>query len=261
MGEKSQNHIFQDKFNTKINSKTFPGFPSFPGLVATLLQYNYWNLAWYLNWQIYEVLGWETLTKCRWYCRLSLFFLIVNNQAPLYLRNVISPAVPHWHTNLTEIPKMFILILKKLVIFHYWNFLFLASWGLHRIWFYYEVVFYIIIFIFSYLSVSYISFFKTIDMPSPIEIIINNVTKDNTPSHLKSPCGVCNKNVLANQKVIQCGVCKIWTHMKCHVPSAESHCNLRSNNKNTRECSLCCVRSNLENIPFTWCVNNEIINI
>ena len=65
---------------------------------------------------------------------------------------------------------------------------------------------------------------------------------------------------MTNQKTIR-GVCKIWTHIKCDVPSAESHCNLTSNNKKIRECSLCCVRFNLENIPFTRCLSNEIINI
>ena len=35
--------------------------------------------------RIYEELGWEWLTNRRWYHRLSLFFLIANNQTPLYL--------------------------------------------------------------------------------------------------------------------------------------------------------------------------------
>ena len=51
--------------------------------------------------RIYEELGWETLTNRTWYRRLSLFFLIANNQAPWYLRNIISPSVSLWRTNVT----------------------------------------------------------------------------------------------------------------------------------------------------------------
>jgi hypothetical protein len=49
--------------------------------------------------KIYEELGWKTLTNRRWYRRLSLSFLIANNQAPLYLCNVISPSLPLWRRN------------------------------------------------------------------------------------------------------------------------------------------------------------------
>ena len=38
--------------------------------------------------KVYEELGCENLTNRRWYRRLCLFFLIVNNQAPPYLCNV-----------------------------------------------------------------------------------------------------------------------------------------------------------------------------
>ena len=52
--------------------------------------------------RIYEELGWESLTNRRWYRRLSLFFLIVNNQAPFYLCKVISPSVPLWRRNVND---------------------------------------------------------------------------------------------------------------------------------------------------------------
>ena len=35
-GQKSENGKFQDKFQDKKNSNTFPGFPGFPGRVETL---------------------------------------------------------------------------------------------------------------------------------------------------------------------------------------------------------------------------------
>ena len=47
----------------------------------------------------YGELGWDSLTNRRWYRRLSLFFLIANNQAPFYLCKVISPSVPLWRRN------------------------------------------------------------------------------------------------------------------------------------------------------------------
>ena len=49
-----------------------------------------------------EELGWESLTNRRWYRRLSLFFLIANNQAPFYLCKVISPSVPRWRRNVND---------------------------------------------------------------------------------------------------------------------------------------------------------------
>ena len=54
--------------------------------------------------KIYEELGWENLTNRRWYCRLCLFFLIANNQAPMYLCNVISPSLPIWCRNQHDNP-------------------------------------------------------------------------------------------------------------------------------------------------------------
>ena len=51
--------------------------------------------------------GGETLCNNRWYCRWSLFFLIANKQARLYICNVISPLNPlcRWnhHDNLNGI--------------------------------------------------------------------------------------------------------------------------------------------------------------
>ena len=47
-------------------------------------------------------LVWESLTNRRWYRRLSLFFLIANNQAPFYLCKAISPSVPLWRRNVND---------------------------------------------------------------------------------------------------------------------------------------------------------------
>ena len=68
-------------------------------------------------------------------------------------------------------------------------------------------------------------------MHSSIEQIINNLT-NGLISHLKFPCRICNKNVLANQKALQCDLC-----------------------------ILCSVSFNHANIPFTFCDNAEINNI
>ena len=39
--------------------------------------------------RLLEELGWETLSNRRWYRRLCLFYKIVNNQNPQYLRDYI----------------------------------------------------------------------------------------------------------------------------------------------------------------------------
>ena len=53
--------------------------------------------------RLLEELGWETLGNRRWYRRLCLFYKIVNNQAPEYLREYVPDEnrnhyQPH-HTN------------------------------------------------------------------------------------------------------------------------------------------------------------------
>ena len=58
------------------------------------------------------------------------------------------------------------------------------------------------------------------------ELVIEAIRNDqnlNTPNNLKFPCGICNKNVLTNQKVIQCDSCDLWCHIKCDGTSIETY--------------------------------------
>ena len=60
-------------------------------------------------------------------------------------------------------------------------------------------------------------------MDTRIEQIINKLSNGaSTSTHLKFPCSICNKNVLANQKALQCDICKTWTHIKCSMKFLES---------------------------------------
>ena len=98
-------------------------------------------------------------------------------------------------------------------------------------------------------------------MPSHIEQIIKKLTNvTSTPTHLTFPCSICNKNVLANQKSLQCDLCNTWTHIKCDG-TPELYSQMISNNNLSWECLLCSVSFNRANIPFTFCDNAEIINI
>ena len=97
-------------------------------------------------------------------------------------------------------------------------------------------------------------------MHSAIEQIINNLTNGLT-SHLKFPYSICNKNVLANQKALQCDLCKTWTHIKCDGTSSVTYSQTISKRDPMWECLLCSVSFNHANIPFTFCDNAEISNI
>ena len=58
------------------------------------------------------------------------------------------------------------------------------------------------------------------------ELIIEAIRREDdnlNVSNKKNPCSICNKNVLNNQKAIQCGLCNLWCHIKCDGTSSETY--------------------------------------
>ena len=56
------------------------------------------------------------------------------------------------------------------------------------------------------------------------ELIIEAIRREDdnlNVSNKKFPCSICNKNVLNNQKAIQCDSCNLWCHIKCDGASSE----------------------------------------
>lgn len=62
------------------------------------------------------------------------------------------------------------------------------------------------------------------------EALINNTPLNPNPTNnLKWPCSVCNKNVLRNQKAIQCDLCDKWCHITCDGTSPKTYNDLTTN--------------------------------
>ena len=98
-----------------------------------------------------------------------------------------------------------------------------------------------------------------------LDLIIEAIKQDkniNRLSNLKFPCSICNKNVLSNQKAIQCDSCNLWCNIKSEGTSIETYNKLMlPPNSNDWHCLLCKVKENLNNFPFTLCDDIEIQNI
>ena len=62
------------------------------------------------------------------------------------------------------------------------------------------------------------------------ELIIKAIRRDGNlyVSNKNFPCSICSKNVLSNQKAIQCGSYNLWCHIKCDGTSAEIYDKLMS---------------------------------
>ena len=91
-----------------------------------------------------------------------------------------------------------------------------------------------------------------------IDIIENNRPKPR--SCVKFPCGICNKSVKNNHKVIQCDSCDLWIHIVCNdISDAEYEC-LKTED-DPWYCLVCFLKYNLNNVPFTRCDNSELNNI
>ena len=83
----------------------------------------------------------------------------------------------------------------------------------------------------------------------------------NPENSLTWPCSICNKNVLQNQKAIQCDSCSKWCHIKCDGTTPQFYEHLQTLDEFEWQCLPCVMKSNHERIPFTMCSNSEINKI
>ena len=106
---------------------------------------------------------------------------------------------------------------------------------------------------------------KNIKLEQNIENIIKAISLGrelNPPNNLNSPCSVCAKNVLSNQKAVCCDTCMKWCHIKCDGTSVGEYDFLISTDDSIRwDCLACKLNFQYENVPFTLCDLSEIIKI
>ena len=96
------------------------------------------------------------------------------------------------------------------------------------------------------------------------ELVIEAIRNDknlNSSNNLQFPCSICNKNVLNNQKAIQCDSCNLWCHIKCDGTPIEIYNKLMLSEDDSWQCLLCKVKFHHYNFPFTLCDDNEIRNL
>ena len=97
------------------------------------------------------------------------------------------------------------------------------------------------------------------------QLIIEAIRDDkniNMSNNLKFPCSICNKNVLNNQKGIQCDSCNLWCHIKCDGTSTETYNKMiLSEDNNLWHCLLCKIKFHHDNFPFTLCESIDIQNL
>ena len=79
---------------------------------------------------------------------------------------------------------------------------------------------------------------------------------------MSSPCSICNKNVLSNQKAVHCDSCNKWCHIKCDGTSLATYYYLMSSDDTVLwDCLVCKIKFHHQNIPFTLCEVVEIDKI
>ena len=84
----------------------------------------------------------------------------------------------------------------------------------------------------------------------------------NKPNNLQSPCSIRNKNVLSNQKAVQCETCNKWCHIQCDGTSSETYNYLTTTDDTILwHCLLCIFKFNHQNIPFTLSDDLELQNV
>ena len=97
------------------------------------------------------------------------------------------------------------------------------------------------------------------------ERIISAICQDkelNVHNNFHSPCSICNKNVLSNQKAVYCDSCHKWCHIKCDGSTLETYQYLMSTDDTiTWDCLVCKMKFHHQNFPFITCDLSEIIKI
>ena len=84
----------------------------------------------------------------------------------------------------------------------------------------------------------------------------------NVPNNLSSPCSICNKNVISNQKAVYCDTCHNWCHIKCDGTTVETYNYLMDSDDTVSwDCLVCKLKFHHQNFPFTLCDLSEIAKI
>ena len=77
----------------------------------------------------------------------------------------------------------------------------------------------------------------------------------NPPKH---PCGICHKNILANQKAIFCDNCNFYVHTKCNDISASEYTELENE---PDDVSWFCKNCTTDMFPFGSLANDEFLGL
>ena len=84
----------------------------------------------------------------------------------------------------------------------------------------------------------------------------------NVANNLRWPCSICNKNVTANMKAIQCDSCDKWCHIKCQgISSQEYEIMVYSSDNAEWLCLYCTIKFNKAQFAFTRIDNSDMIKI
>ena len=98
-----------------------------------------------------------------------------------------------------------------------------------------------------------------------------NIKTRESSSHIRFPCGICNKSVMNNQKAIECDTCGKWIHIKCNGTSNDKYEELKLLNERAETdpnvipenwwCLRCKIKFRCDNVPFMFQDNTDLENL
>ena len=98
-----------------------------------------------------------------------------------------------------------------------------------------------------------------------------NIKTSKSSANIRSPCSICNKSVLNNQKAIECDTCGKWIHRKCDGTSNGKYEELKLLNERAETdpnaihedwwCLRCKIKFQCDNVPFTFQDNIDLENL